>query len=164
MKKKIVSLSFGLAIASGAIALSSTAHASPTFTTSLGSSIVVGNGQRGPLTFELGPGWQIGAARLELPIVLGAFGDQTFPRHADGFLGLRPTIKIFPNDWLYVKVAAQLLTPQEQPLHLGVSVGGGIEFRIARMIGWYGELAVSPFFLPETAIPLEARTGLTIRF
>lgn len=158
-------LRFGaLALCAGAVLASSAAEASPTFSTSVGSSVVVGDGSRGPLTFELGPGWQLGAARIELPIVLGAFGDVTFPRHSDGFLGLRPTLKVFPIDEVYVKVAAQFLTPQDQPLHLGVSVGGGVELKLARMVGLFGEVAVSPFFVPETAIPLEARAGLTVRF
>lgn len=163
MKKHLLSWS-AVALCAGAVAFSTDAFAAPTFSTSVGSSVVIGDGSRGPLTFEVGPGWQFGAARFELPVMLGAFGDATFPRHADGFLGLRPTLKVFPTDALYVKVAAQMLTPKDQPLHLGVSVGGGVELKLARMVGVFGELAVSPFFVPETAIPLEARAGLTVRF
>jgi hypothetical protein len=157
---RLLALSFAL----GATFAATHADAAPTFGTSFGSSVTIGDGSRGPLTFELGPGWQLGAARLELPVVLGAFGDVGLPRHADGFLGVRPTLKVFPMDAVYVKVALQVLTPHEQPLHLGVSVGGGAEIRVAPMVALFGELALSPFFTPETAIPVEARAGLTIRF
>ncbi|MEQ8273459.1 MAG: hypothetical protein RMA76_08930 [Deltaproteobacteria bacterium] len=120
---------------------------------------------RGPVTFDVGPGWDIGMLRLEIPLVFGIDEPDVYPRAQSTFLGFRPQAKVFPFDWLYGKLSAPILFPGgDADLVLGVTVGGGLEIEVADVILLHGELNFSPYVTPSTAIPIEGRVGATFKF
>ena len=156
-------------ILGGALLAAPAAEAGFTLHGSAGATYILSGGggvtaDRGPVTFDVAPGLDLGFLRAELPFVFGVNGDDIYPAAPNGFLGLRPQLKIFPFDNLYAKVATQLLFPGDSEFYFGLSVGGGLEFKLARALAINIELNFNPMFTPSTVLPLEARAGATFFF
>ena len=128
---------------------------------SAGSSYVFGgSSSRGPLTFEIGPGYQMMMFRVELPVVLAKSSDDTFPPSPGAFMGLRPSLKVFPWDPFYAKVSSQLFWSGDG--HYGIGIGGGVEYTLLDMLGGFFEITVNPYFEKGSGTPVEARLGLSL--
>lgn len=156
-----------------ALAVANEARADVTVQASAGTSFMLAasddiGSDRGPVTFDVGPGWDLGMVRLEVPLVFGIDSPDAYPRARSTFLGFRPQAKVFPFDWLYGKLSAPILFPggegDESDVILGVTVGGGLEIELADVILLHGEINFSPYVTPSTAIPIEGRAGVTLKF
>ena len=143
-------------------ALESEARADFTVQASAGAPLVIGEGGGfGQATYEIGPGYQLSIVRFELPIVLtrAPFDGES---GVDMVLGLRPSIKIFPVENLYAKASTSLTFGDHSSV--GVGVGGGLEYRLADVIGLFGEAQVYPYASNYEGVPIELRAGVTVVF
>jgi hypothetical protein len=126
-----------------------------------GSYVFGGSSNRGPLTFEIGPGYQMLMVRVELPVVFAAGGKDTFPPTTGAFMGVRPSIKVFPWDPFYAKVSTQLFWTGQG--HYGAGIGGGIEYSLLDLLGGFAEITVNPYFEKGAGTPVEARIGVILK-
>lgn len=149
------------------------AQAAVTVQASVGTSFLLASNDdissdRGPVMFDIGPGWDVGMLRLEVPLVFAIDDEDYYPRARSTFLGFRPQAKLFPFDWLYGKLSTPILFPggdgDEADVVLGLAVGGGIEISLFEILLLHAELNFSPYIAPSTAIPLEGRIGATLKF
>lgn len=155
MKKS--ALTFSLLIA---LAHSPSAEAAYTGQVSAGGSYVFGeNSGAGPLTFEIGPGYQMTMLRLELPLVFAA-GAGNSPT-GETFMGARPSAKLFFWDPFYAKLSTQLFWSGEA--QYGVGFGGGAEYMLMDLLGAFGEITINPYFGDNAGMPIEARIGATLK-
>jgi len=161
---RVHALACGLTVAAAATFAPETASADFVVSASSGASYVVGgNFDRGPVTFEIGVGWEFwGWLRPEVLVVLGAAGDahDVWPPQSSGFVGFRPSAKLFPWKGLYGRVAMQAYFTDDT--HIGFGAGVGYEFRIVDLIGISGEVMVNPYIEENTGVPIEGRLGLAL--
>ena len=160
-------LAFGVAFA-----VADDAYADITVQASAGTSFLVSSADdvsssRGPVTFDIGPGWDLGLVRLEVPMIFALDEPDVYPRARSTFLGFRPQAKVYPFDWLYGKLSTPILFPgadDEPSVVLALAVGGGVEFEVVDMLLIHGEVNFSPHIAPADAIPVEGRIGATFKF
>lgn len=161
---RVHALPAALAVALIVAAAPEDASADFTVAASTGASYVVGgNFNRGPVTFEIGIGWEFwDFLRPEVMIVLGAAGDaqDVWPPQSTGFVGFRPSVKVFPWEGLYGRVATQIFFTEDT--YFGLGLGAGYEVRVIDMLGIFGEVTVNPYFEEGSGTPIEGRLGLTL--
>jgi hypothetical protein len=86
-----------------------------------------------------------------------------FPRTSGAFLGLRPSVKLFPTDGLYGKLSTQIFWSDEGS-HVGLGVGGGFEWRLVDALAVFAEGTVNPYLESDRGLPIELRAGATLVF
>jgi len=151
----------GFALTAG-LAITTTAHADYTGQVSAGGSYVFGgDAGRGPLTFEIGPGYQMTMLRIEVPLVFAAGGDNTFPPTTSAFMGARPSAKLFFWDPFYAKICTQIFWSGDG--YYGIGFGGGAEYMLMDLLGAFAEITVNPYFGDNAGTPLEGRLGVTLK-
>ena len=98
--------------------------------------------------------------RAELPLVFAAGGGNTFPPSTEAFMGLKPSIKVFPWDPFYAKLSTQLFWSGDGLY--GVGIGGGVEYTFLDLLGGFFEVTVNPYFEKDVGTPIEARLGISL--
>ena len=152
---------FASCLTAALIVVSTPSEASFTGQASAGASYIFGGKQtRGPITFDIGPGYQMLMFRAELPLVFAAGGNNTFPPSTEAFMGLKPSIKIFPWDPFYAKLSTQLFWSGDG--YYGVGIGGGVEYTFLDLLGGFFEVTVNPYFEKDVGTPIEARLGMSL--
>lgn len=120
--------------------------------------------ERGPLTIDVAPGYEILFVRAELPFVFSMSSGNVYPATEAGLLGVRPQLKFFPLRFLYGKIGTELYFADDATSFFRTAFGLGVEISIKKRVALTSEISVNPFYTPSTILPLEGRVGVTVLF
>lgn len=85
------------------------------------------------------------------------------------YVGFRPGIKVYGGlPWSTVRPYLRAAIPvqynaETKTAELGLLVGGGLEFRLGRSLGLFGEALATPYFT-NGVVPVEGRVGVAVHF
>ena len=124
-----------------------------------------------PLATEFSVGFSIAPnVTLDAGFLFAHDIDSNLPGNAkSSYLGFRPGIRAYGGQpWSalrpYFRVAIPVqYTSETKTADIGILVGGGLEYRIGRMFGVFGEALVTPYFT-NGAVPIEGRVGVSVHF
>jgi hypothetical protein len=126
-----------------------------------------------PLATELSIGFNV-SPRVTLDASFLFARDVADPTNPNltkaSYVGFRPGIRVyggmpFSNLRPYLRVAIPVqYNADTKTADLGLLVGGGLEYRLGRTVGIFGEAIVSPYFTHDRLIPIEGRVGVTAHF
>lgn len=126
-----------------------------------------------PLATELTVGFNI-APNVTLDAAFQFARDISDPYNPNiskqSYVGFRPGLRAyagfpFSNLRPYFRAAVPVQYNSEaKTLDLGLLVGGGLEYRVGRTLGVFGEAIVSPYLTNDRLVPIEGRVGVSVHF
>jgi hypothetical protein len=168
MMASIAGLTLSVGSAAHAVSLSLSIGSGGLLNPNDGSTVSVA-----PLATELSIGFHV-TRRMTLDASFLFARDVADPANPNiskaSYVGFRPGLRLYLGmPWSILRPYLRAAVPVQynadtRTADLGLLVGGGLEYRLGRTIGLFGEAIVSPFLTHDHLIPIEGRIGVSAHF